>query len=132
MDNSMHDLGKVEDYPHVTSEPKEAENKKYYPKTEFTTEQLPGLENLKVGDKVKMIIEAEVCSVTQGEEYGPEDNKKPVQTRVRVKMMQGMAEPMMKESIKMKSEEPDKGTEAYTKRQKEKSFNKDLGLDTEE
>ena len=121
--DKMNDLGKVEDYPTCCAEPKETESKKYYPKTEFTTDQLPGLENLKVGDKVKMTIEAEVCSVSQGEEYGPDDSKKPVKTRVRVKMMMGMAEPMKNEAMVTTKED---------QKMKEKNFSKDMGLDTEE
>lgn len=124
MSDQMNDLGKVEDYPTCCAEPKESENKKYYPKTEFTTDQLPGLDNLKVGDKVKMTIEAEICSVTQGEEYGPEDSKKPVKTRVRVKMMMGMAEPMEKGDMMVPTKED--------KMKKEKQFSKDMGIDNTE
>lgn len=126
--NQMSDLG--ESYPSSPCgcsdcEKREEgkEQKKHYPRESFTTEQMPDLKGLSVGDKVKVVLEAEVCSVSQGDEYaiGPDEDGD-VKTRVSIKMLRGSASVM--------SEKPK--TMAEEKRQKEKDFNKTIGLDEEE
>lgn len=63
----------------------------HYPRESFNTTQMPELSRARLGDKVKLIIEAEVCAVRSGAEYdyGPEEDKN--ETRITLKLLQGMA-----------------------------------------
>ena len=128
--NEMSDLG--ETYPShpcgcedcAKREAGKEEQKKHYPRESFTTEQMPTLKGLNVGDKVKIVIECEVCSVSQGDEYGmtPDgQDEEEIKTRVSIKMLSGMAS---------KSQDTS-GTMAEQSKAKEKKFNDGLGLNDE-
>jgi len=102
------------------------EEKKHYPRESFTTEQMPELKGLTVGDKVKIVIEAEVCSVSQGDEYAmmPGEDDGEVKTRISLKMLRGGATKMSGGDKPM--------TMADEKKQKVKDFSKTIGMDEEE
>jgi len=125
---NMNDLG--ETYPSnpcgcsdcEKRESGKGEQKKHYPREAFTTEQMPELKGIQVGDTVKIVLECEVCSVSKGEEYpmpGEEDGE--VKTRVTIKMLKGSA-------TKMEST----GTMADEQKKKEKDFSKTIGLEEED
>lgn len=125
---SMNDLG--ESYPSnpcgcgdCEDREKGKETKKHYPRESFTTEQMPELKGLTVGDKVKIVIECEVCSVSQGDEYGAlGEDEDGVKTRVSLKMIRGSAGKMAGETT----------TVAEETKKKEKDFSKTIGADYEE
>lgn len=120
----MNDLGETsQDIP--IAEKTEKSSKKHYPRKEFTTDQLPGLKGLSVGDKVELTIRGEVVLVSQGEDYGEKSN--PLRTRVDIKMMQGS----VKTIEKTKKQDNPAETLQSKQRKKELKFNKDLGLDKE-
>lgn len=129
MTNKMTDLGKapMESPSAVPEKGNTAQQQKDYPRQEFTTDQMPDLKGAKVGDKVTMTIEGEVCAVEQRENYENDNGQNPeAKIRVTVKMLQGMAK------VSGGSEAVAKETVKETQAKKEKDFNKKLGLDTQE
>jgi hypothetical protein len=64
----MDDAGKKSDLmPCCCEVEKSSDEKIYYPSIYLNIEQAPGLDGHEVGDKVLMIIEAEVCSHSKDE-----------------------------------------------------------------
>lgn len=123
----MTDLG--ETYPRLghacasdcNCDDKEKKEKKRFPRESFTTEQLPSLAGKNVGDKVTLIIEAEVCQVSKGEDYFEDESEK-VKTRVTLKMLSG--------TTKDSGSEPSTAMEAKDKASKD--FNSYIGADDED
>lgn len=116
--NQMSDLGEL--YPSSPCgcsdcqdrEDGKGDQKKHYPRESFTTKQMPDLKGLNVGDKVKIVFECEVCSVSQGDEYGDgpipggqSDNSddEPVTVRISLKMLQGQAVRMSSDTKEVES-----------------------------
>lgn len=125
--NAMNDLG--ESYPSnpcgcddCQKREEGKEDKKHYPRESFTTEQMPELKGLTVGDKVRVVFEAEVCSVSQGDEYGiaPGGDDGETKTRVSLKMLRG--------SATKSSAESSVETVADEKKKKAKDFGKMIGM----
>src|SRR5690554_5984808 len=108
---SMSDLG--ESYPEMScgcddcrEKNEDKKEKKHYPRESFTTEQMPSLKGANVGDKVKLVIEAEVVTVSKGEDWIDRDeDEDKVKTRVTLKLREGVAKMLEKDEDveKMKS-----------------------------
>ena len=65
----------------------------HYPRESFTTDQLHGLDNAKLGDTVKLVIEAEVVGVRSGQEYEWSENEnKKNETKITLKLYKGTAQ----------------------------------------
>jgi hypothetical protein len=99
---TLTDLAEEDRYgePTVAGNSKKKGKRKHYPRTEFTTEQMPSLKGYTVGDRIRMTFEAEICEVSNGEDYFEDANK--TRTRVRVKFLEGGAE---KSSAKVADQE---------------------------
>lgn len=104
LQEQLTDLG--EEYPKLScgcddcrdKDKDEEKKKKHYPRETFTTDQMPSLAGLTVGDKVCLIIEAEVCATSKGEEYFDDDSED-VKTRITVKLMEGVAKKLGKKNM---------------------------------
>lgn len=125
----MSDLGQIDNYGNAMPEPSSTapdKKKKRYPRTSFTTDQLPGLKGATVGQKVKIMVEAEVVEVSQGEGYlepgeSEEDAKKKV--RVEVKMLQGQA------TLESEMTPEEQKTFSEQEQAKTDNFNKTIGVE---
>lgn len=122
MDNKdqkqMSDLGEANNYNEspTTITSNQPNTVKEYPCIRLTTSQLPGLKGLDVGDKVKLIVDAEVKGINISYQA-----KNGSETSVELKFLQANAKVTDKsEPIVQTSQD---------KQEQEKKFNKDLGLD---
>lgn len=101
-EETLSDLG--EEYPRMAcgcddckkDSEEEKKKKKHYPRTTFSTEQMPSLAGADVGDRVSIVVEGEVVAKSKGDMWGEEDEEKQ-KTRITVKMVRGVAEKQEKE-----------------------------------
>ena len=103
----MNDLGE-ERKMYMPSEPADKPNQKVevvYPRESFTTDQIPELASVKLGDKVALMIQAEVVSIRAGEEYIDMGEDKKNQVRVTLELKQGQAK--VSEAPKVNNKEAD-------------------------
>lgn len=133
MDKSMNDLG--ETWPmsscgcdECKDKNKDKKMEKHYPLESFTTEQMPELKSVTVGDRVIITIEAVVRGVSQGDEYevrpmAPGEDDEQPKTRVSLKLMSGMVEK------KGKAPSDDKKTMSQKEDDKATEFNQKIGLE---
>lgn len=104
-----------------STEAKSSEDKKHekhYPQESFTTDQLPSLKGVELGNKIRLVIEAEVCAVRSGSEYEYDSNKKN-ETRITLKLLSGSAKKM--EDTKEDTTKEDKGPQTIKDKVKENS-----------
>ena len=127
----MNDLGVERSWSEpVSTEGKSTKKKeKHYPRESFTTDQMPGLKGATMGQKVKMVIEAEVVEVSQGEEYpypGENEDEQKKKIRVAVKMLKGSA------SLQGQMTQQDNKTFQEKEEDKVDEFSKTIGIDDQE